>query len=295
MKLEHLKAFIAVYRAGGFAPVAAELNVDPSTVSRAIAGLETHLNARLFNRTTRALSPTEAGEAFFRRVEPLADELDAALEDIFELDQTPAGRLRVTASVSFGQLYLAPRLAAFRQAFPNIKVELVLSDRQIDLVEERIDIAIRHGELADSTMIARKLFDVDYKLVACPTYLEERGYPSRPEDLRNHDLITFPYKSFRESWQFEQGNRCETIEIDPALTVTNAAALLSCVEVGLGIALLADWTVQAALNQGAVKPLLSDWRVTGTSSSHAVSLIYPSQRFVPPKTRAFSEFLVSRR
>jgi DNA-binding transcriptional LysR family regulator len=291
MNHEALKILLEVSRAGNFATVAEDRGVAPSSISRAVASLEAELGVRLFHRTTRKLSPTEAGATYMGRIAPLIEEFEAAREEAIDLTVGPKGRLRVTASTSFGQIALAPLIGEFCDAFPNISMELILSDRHLDLVEERIDLALRHGTLRDSSMISSKLRAVKYKLVASPQFLAQSGEIQTPADLTHHSLITFPFEGFRDKWHFAQNGKTTALDVEPRLVVSNAAALKELALEGAGITLLADWTVARALENGELKEVLSDWVVTGAPGEAAIWMVYPSRSFVPSKTRTFIDFL----
>ena len=292
MNIDYIKTFIAVYRAGSFVEVAKEQNLAPSSVSRSIATLEEILKTRLFQRTTRSLTPTQAGEAYFEKMEPLIEEIDLVNQSLIDATTKPSGRLRVTTSVSYGQIVLAPKLAAFREQYPDIQLELILSDGRIDIINDQIDLAIRHGSLPDSSLITRKLTDVKYRLVSSNKYLEQREAPKTPQDLENHELVTFIYDDFRHSWTFETNEVSQSVPVQPVLTATNASAIRQCVRDGLGIALLADWTVLEDLQSGRLVELLTDWQISGVTTETAIWLVYPSNRFTPAKTRVFTDFLL---
>ena len=204
MEISQLKAFAAVAQAGGFAPAAAALDVAPSSVTRAVANLEQSLGIRLFQRTTRTVTLTEEGVRFLDRILPALEEIDAAVDNLSDSGTEFSGNLRIAASVSFGQMVLAPRIKQFTEHNPFVTIELILSDTVTDLISERIDVAIRHGELSDSTLIARRLCDVQYRLVASPDYLSKAKKITRPADIVNHPCLTFPYESFRSSWLFSK-------------------------------------------------------------------------------------------
>ncbi len=291
MDTDHLTVFVAVYRAGGFAPVARDLGLAPSSISRAVAGLEEALQVRLFQRTTRKLEPTEAGTAFFQRVQPLVEELEAACADARDTAGEPAGRLRVTASVSYGQICLVPRLKPFRALFPRIALDLILSDAALDLLSERIDLAIRHGPLADSSLIASRLAPVRYHVVASPEYLAAAEPIRRPADISSHPCVAFSYEGFRSCWQFRRGRTTAAIDITPAVTVSNAAAIRQCAVNGLGLALLADWTIAADMDAGRLVDVLPDHQAAGASFDTSIWLVYPSRSFIPKRARAFADFL----
>ncbi len=292
MKVDDLTIFVAVYRAGGFAAVAHERGVAPSSISRAIASLEARLETRLFQRTTRTLTPTEAGDAFYARIAPVLEELDAAHAELIDHTREPVGLLRVTASVSFGQIMIAPRLDAFRAVFPRIILELVLSDRPIDLIAERIDVAVRHGRLTDNASMSRKLMDVRYHLVASPRYLANAPPVQSPDDITAHRTASFSYEAFRNMWRFRRGDHVRDVAISPSLIVTNAVALAQCVRDGAGLALLADWTIRDDLANGALVDVLPEWISSGVDMDPSIWLMFPSRAFMPAKTRVFLDFLL---
>jgi len=292
MNIEYIKTFIAVYRAKSFVEVAKDQCRAPSSVSRSIATLESILKTRLFQRTTRSLTPTQAGEVYFEKMEPLIEEMELVNQSLFDDTTKPSGHLRITTSVSYGQVVIAPKLAAFHEQFPDIQLELILSDGHIDIINEQIDIAIRHGQLPDSSLIVRKLTDVKYHLVSSEKYLKKHRAPKKPEDLQEHELVTFTYDDFKYNWTFEKNEDIQSIAVQSVLTATNATAIRQCVRDGLGIALLAGWTIQEDLESGKLVELLPDWQVSGARSDTAIWLVYPSNRFTPAKTKAFTEFLL---
>jgi len=283
MNIDNMKTFLAVYRAGSFVKVAKDRNVAPSSISRAIAALEESLKTRLFQRSTRQLTPTLAGEAYFEKIEPLIDEINLINQSLIDTTTKPSGRLRITSSVSYGQVVIAPKLAEFRKQYPDIQLELVLSDGRIDLINDQIDLAIRHGSLEDSNLI---------HLVTSHKYIEQHGIPSAPDELKEHDLVTFTYNDFKHSWSFNKGDVSQSISIEPVLTASNALAIQECVREGLGIALLADWTVENDLKSGALVELLTDWKISGSTDDTSIYLLSPSNRFIPAKTKVFTEFLL---
>lgn len=291
MNFEQLSIFVRVFRAGGFAPVAADLNVAPSSISRAVSALEETLQARLFQRTTRKLTATAAGESLYRRIAPLLEELEAARTELVDAGRGPSGHLKVTASVSFGQIVIAPKLKRFHDQYKDISLELVLSDRTIDLIDERVDLAIRHGSLPDSSLIVRKLRDVHYFAVASPAYLVKAPPLDHPRDIAAHTVVTFSYDGFRSGWRFRNASETVRVPIRPAATVTNAIAIRQLARDGMGIALLADWTVETDLANGSLVRVLDNWTAAGASFESSVSMVFPSRAHIPEKTRVFMDFL----
>ena len=293
MELYQIRCFVAVARSDGFAAAADQLEVAPSSVTRAIAKLETSLGLRLFNRTTRSVTLTEAGESFLARISPSLDEIDTAVDMARTGSTDLSGTLRVAASVSFGQTVIAPRLSAFCAAHPKLTVDLILSDTVTDIITDRIDIAVRHGALSDSSLIAQRLASVTYRLVASPDYLRRSPAISQPRDLRDHACLTYPYSAFRSSWLFSRDGAEEEIDIQPVARISNAAALAACVRSGMGLALLADWLVDEDLANETLVNILPDWstRGAGTDSDPSLWIVTPSRSFVPAKTHAFVQFL----
>ncbi len=293
MNTEYIKTFIAVYRAKSFVAVAKDRNVAPSSISRSISALENVLQIRLFHRTTRSLMPTEEGHVYFQKIASVMEAFDHAHESIRSSTTGPSGHLRVTASVSFGQLVIAPRIKTFREQYPDIELELMLSDSRVDIVSERIDIAIRHGRLPDSSLTSRKLATVRYRLVASPAYLRANPKITHPKDLAEHDLVAFSYDDFRYEWSFKKKGVVHVQPIVPAVTLSNAAAIRQCVVDGVGIALLADWTLGDDIASTRLVEILPKWQVAGAVQHPTIWIVYPSKKFVPEKTKAFADFMLS--
>ena len=294
MDIEQIRLFISVYRARSFAAVAKELNIAPSSVSRAIASLEEKLQTRLFQRTTRSLAPTQSGELYYHRVEVLVEELELAQREMVAQNSEPFGTLRVTASTSFGQTVLAPLMKGFHTNYPKIRVELTLSDSQSNIIDEQFDLAIRHGNLNDSSFIARKLIDVRYLLVASKEYLETSCSIKAPQDIQKHRLISFSYSNFNKEWNFRRDQNTETVPISPMLKMTTASAIKECTKSGFGISLQPDWIVREELKNEKLMSILDDWYITGKSVKNAIWLLYPTRAFIPAKTNAFMEYLQMR-
>lgn len=287
-----LAIFVDVVRRGSFAAVARDRAVDPSAVSRAIQGLESDLGARLFQRTTRRLSLTEAGALYLEKVEPLLDELERAHLAIGEVTGSPRGTLRVSASVTFGQGRLVPLLPRFAAAYPDLAIDLHLADTTVDLVLDRFDVAIRHGHLPDSSLVASKLVGTRYAIYASPDYL--RGAPplAEPRDLSAHDCLRLPYPGFRTRWTFRaaDGERIE-VPVSGRVTITNAAALKSCAVAGMGPALLPRWLVTGEMQDGSLVDLFPSYEVAATDFDTAIWFMHPSHAHVPLKVRVYRDFL----
>ncbi|PWV64626.1 LysR family transcriptional regulator [Plasticicumulans acidivorans] len=292
MDTEELRVFVEVMRRGSFAAVARERRVDPSSISRMIAGLERALGLRLFQRSTRRLVPTEAGELYFRRVEPLVEALARAALEAGDIGAAPRGLLRVTSSVAFGHELIVPRLAEFCARYPALQVELRLTDELLDLLAERIDLAVRVGPLADSSLVARPLLRTRYVVCASPEYLARRGRPARPAELAGHACLRYLLPGAGPLWRFRDAAGVEeAVAIDGPLLCSSALALRECTRHGAGIALIADWLVREDLRSGRLLDLLPDYHAAVTEFDPAAWLVYPSRDYLPLKVRAFEAHL----
>lgn len=292
MDVSVLQIFVEVMRQGSFAAVARDRNIDPSSVSRSIAGLEAELGVRLFQRTTRQLSPTEAGMAYFERIEPLIAEMQQAIAVATDLSEQPQGTLRVTTSVSFGLKCIVPLLPHFSEMYPDLTVDLLLTDAVVDVLAERIDLAIRLGHLPDSTLIAQRLMQTRYLVCASPQYLKQWGYLEKPSDLEHHNCLLFPLAGFRSRWIFQDRNgELSETAVRGHTIISTAIALQQCAIAGMGLVLLANWLVDDALKAGALVNVFPDYAVTATDFSTAVWLVYPSRSYMPLKVRMFIDLL----
>lgn len=287
-----LRTFIDVMDLGSFAAVARRRDLDPSSISRIISGLEAETGTRLFQRTTRRLSPTEAGIVLYERIHPLINELEDSLELAKDVSSDPKGTLRITASVAFGQKILAPALKLFRDQYPLLHIELVLTDRNIDLIAERIDIALRHGPSTDSTLIGTKLRGTRYRVCASPCFIEKIKTPMKPEDLSDLDCLRMPLTGHRTLWKFrDHSGQVIDVPVDGSIIISNPMALLEATLSGCGPALLVDWIADDEITKGNLTDLFPDYEVTATDFDTGVWLLYTSRNYMPNKTRAFIDFM----
>lgn len=293
LDIELLRTFAAVERDGSFAAVARREGVDPSAVSRRIASLEDALDLRLFDRTTRRLRLTEAGRVYLDRILPLVDALQEAKDAARDTVTVPSGLLRVTTSVAFGERWLTPRLPAFRTAYPKVEIELRLTDAHVDIVAEGIDLAVRLGPRIEGTLVSAKLFDTPYRAVAAPGYLANRNMPKAPEDLSEHQAIRFALPRFGNAWRFRKAPDSEEVKVTPAsaLAISNALAVRRAALDGLGVALLADWTVADDIRKGRLVDVLPGWEASATDFATAAWIVYPTRDYVPARLRAFIDHL----
>ncbi|MDV3350045.1 LysR family transcriptional regulator [Leptothoe sp. LEGE 181152] len=292
MDVSVLQLFVEVMRQGSFAAVARDRNLNPSSVSRAIAGLEEELGIRLFQRTTRQLSPTEAGTTYFERIEPLVEGIQQAIDVTTDISEQPKGTLRVTASVSFGHKCIVPLLPQFDALYPDLTVDLLLTDAVVDLFAERIDVAVRLGLLADSTLIAQRLMQTHYSVCASPAYLKRFGKAKKPMDIEHHNCLLFPLAGFRSKWIFkDRKGALSEVSVSGRTVISSAIALQHCAIAGMGLALLPNWLIDEDLRAGRLVNAFPKYDVTATDFNTAAWLVYPSRAYVPLKVRVFIDFL----
>ena len=292
METRLLNTFIEVAQCGSFAAAARNLQHDPSSVSRSIALLEREVGVRLFQRTTRQLTLSEAGSQFLARVEPIVAELAQAQEEVQSTNICLRGRLCLSTSVAFGQICVMPLVSDFLQQYPGIDLELKFTDRNVDFISERVDLAIRLGATVEVDVIGTKLMATRYRVVASPGYIEKSGRPETPGDMASHPAICFDLQDFRSRWLFKKG-RGQVLEvgIKPKLVISSALALREAAVSGIGPTLLADWLIGDALSAGALIDLFPGYEVTPTTFDTAAWLLYPSRSFLPRKTRVLIDFL----
>jgi DNA-binding transcriptional LysR family regulator len=292
MNIDALRLFVAVAKRGSFATVAKDLDLEPSTVSRTIAGLENDLGVRLFARTTRSMTLSEAGDLYLSKVETLVDELDTARALATNVAATPSGTLRITASVSYGQKMIVPILPKFCATYPDLNVEAVFTDTNVDLVADRFDLAIRLAPAIEGDVIATKLANTRYRLVASPDYMANAPDLDKPSDLFRHKALLFALRNFKSRWIFRHSDgRTEEAPIAGAVTLSPAAALRDGAIYGMGIALLPMWLVDEDIAAGKLVHVLPHLEVTATTFDTAVWLIYPSRAYLPGKVRVMIDYL----
>lgn len=288
-KLTALKVFRAVAELKSFAAAGRRLSLSPAAVSKNVAELEAHLAARLFNRTTRSVSLTEAGLAYLERIGPLLDDLEQADESVGALVTGPRGVLRVAAPVSFSLACLSTVAARFLAAHPDVSLQLDLDDRKVDIVGGGYDLAIRGSrQLDDSTLVARKLMDMPHVACAAPGYLASRGVPQIPTDLRRHDCLIYELSDQRSEWRFTRGGDVVAVTAMGRFAATSSLAVRDAALEGAGIALLPLPYVASLLSDGRLVRVLDEW----SCPPAAIYAIYPSRTHLLPKLRAFLQFLV---
>lgn len=285
-RLDELAIFTAIVEAGSLVSAARRLRRSPPAVTRALSSLEDRMGLRLVDRTTRRLAPTEAGSALAERARALLADYDAVLVGA---SQAPVrGVLRITAPVQFGRRHVAPIVSAFLNEYPDMRVELSLNDRNLDLIEEGLDLAVRIGPLADSSLVARHVGSVRRVVVASPAYLARRGVPRMPSDLAAHDTIFGMARSPGREWRFGPSQRGATVRLSPRLLVDDVEAQIQAAQAGRGIARVLSYQVRDEVAAGALVRLLQDFE----PAPLPVQLVTLSRSHVAPKVRAFLDWAV---
>lgn len=288
--LNEMAVFSQVVESGGFSAAARVLGLNTSAVSRHVARLESHLGGRLLQRTTRSLALTELG----RQVHEACTRMLSTAREVQSLagsySARPNGVIRLTAPVVFGQVWLAPKLPAFLELYPDVDVRLTLVDRTVDLIEEGVDLAIRIARELAPGLAARPLCTMQYVLVASPAYLARHGLPATPQALAGHRCSHLGYGPFGGAWTLRQGDTSVQVTVPARLTINNSAAILAIVEEGGGIGLVPDFTAGAALAAGRVQRVLSEWELCEpyTGTVHAVYIPGPHLAL---KVRALIDYL----
>jgi DNA-binding transcriptional LysR family regulator len=290
-RFQAVTTFCRVVEAGSFARAAARLGVSVSSVSRQVADLEAHLDARLLNRTTRRLSLTESGQAFFERCVQLLADLEEAEVAVTAASVVPRGTLRLTCSATFGARHLAPAVAAFAARHAQLRFDVELSERAIDLVEEGYDLAVRIGESGSQNLVGRRIGTTRLVCCAAPAYLARHGEPKKPEDLANHACLTYEYAPSRNLWTFGHGRGGErSVRIGGAIHANNGRFLEALAAEGAGIAREPDFIVGPDVRAGRLRPVLRRYEPPPLG----IYVVYPSRRHLSAKVRAFADFLVER-
>jgi len=285
--LPAMAVFAAVVEEGGFSQGARRLGRSKSAASQQVARLEDRLGARLLVRTTRRVNTTEAGDRFYERCRRILAEAEAAEAEVGQARDRPTGTLRVSAPVSFGYRRLAQPFAAFLTAYPDVAAVMTLNDRKVDLIDEGFDVALRIGDLDDSTLISRRLCPISMTTAAAPGYLADHGVPTHPVDLKRHNCLGYDYLDGGEAWTFHGPNGPIRRRFKPRIRANNGDMLAAAAIAGHGVLHTPTFTVAEALADGALVSVLEDW----AQPDRARLAIYPAGRPLPAKTRAFIDFL----
>jgi DNA-binding transcriptional LysR family regulator len=290
-RYEQLSAFVEVARWQSFAQAARHLERHVSAVSRAVAALENRLGVRLLQRTTRRVTLSDAGREYFKRCETLLAELEGADAEVREQAASLRGTLRVSAATGAGQSLIAPLVPEFLAAHPLVTLDLQLTNRYVDLVEEGFDVALRVGTLAaDTRLVVRRLAPTRRVLLASRAYLERRGSPRTPQQLSEHPCLVLDIGNSPRRWELQRGRTALAVDVSGPLRSNNSFLLLTACRAGAGIGLLPATVATADVRDGKLSRVLSGW----SSTEQGIYAVYPSARFIPAKVRAFVEFMAAR-
>lgn len=283
----HIRTFVRAVETGSFTAVAAEQGQSQPTVSRQILALEDHLGVRLMQRTTRALTLTDEGRSYYAHARALLDALEEA-QDSVRPGAEVRGSLRIAAPVAFARLHLMPRIGRFLDAHPEVKTDWLLGDRSVDLVEEGVDLAIRIGRVADQGLIVRRIGQMRRITVARPNYFARHGRPKHPEDLKTHDCIVYTGLATVDEWHFAGKDGTPiVVKVAGRVRVNASEGMLAALLEGLGLAVCPTWLFDGEVERGEVERVLEDFEPVALP----IQAVYPSRRLVPPRVRAFVNFL----
>lgn len=286
-RLETIRTFTRVAEAGNFSRVAREENIGQPTISKHVAWLESYLGVQLLHRNARAVRLTEAGQTFYESASRLLADLEAAEGLVGRGAAKASGRLSVTLSAGFGRQHIVPLLGAFRDRYPDITIELLTSDRFVDLLEEGIDVAIRIGQLADSTLVARRIGSSPRVTVTTPAYLSRVGTPLFPGDIEPRDCIVYTFQRSPNSWIFRGPDGPIEVRPSGAIRTNDAEIIRDATLAGLGLVQAPRWLFSAELASGAVTEILSDYSPEPTP----IHAVFRPGRMLAPKVRAFVDFI----
>jgi DNA-binding transcriptional LysR family regulator len=286
-RLAALEIFVRVVDTGSFSAVARRQQIGQPAVSKAIVQLEEWLGVSLLMRSTRSVVPTEAGRIFYERAKRTIEEADEAVVAARGSASGLSGKLRVSTSVCFGRLHVIPNLSAFLAEHPDLDIELVLDDRNVDLVNEGIDVALRMGAMPDSNMTARRIAEGRHIVVAAPAYLQRHGTPMSPGELISHQAVIYTRGGGGESWTFRKATAEVSVVLQGRLKVTAAEGMREAVSCEMGLAVASEWNFSPELRAGKVVAILEDWALPTTN----LAAVYPTGRLASTKARAFVSFV----
>ncbi|AIY41346.1 Transcriptional regulator [Collimonas arenae] len=289
-RLQSMRVFAKVVEQGSFVAAAQVLDMSNAVVTRLVADLENHLGIRLLHRSTRRMALTEPGQAYLERVRQILDEIDEAEAAASVLSTNPAGTLHIYSQIGFGQTQLARLLPLYSKQYPDVQLDVTLSDRTVDLIEEGFDVGIFSvNQKFDVSMVARQLGIAEVLLCASPAYIAEHGAPQVPEDLAHHACLNFSLEHLRHHWTFQSAEGTSVIPITSKVMSNNTELLRHCLLAGMGIALRSSYTLGDDMAAGRVVRVLQDFQINKV----AVRLVYPSRRLLSAKVRSFVDFMMA--
>jgi len=287
--LNAMKLYCRIVESGQLSIAAEQLNLSKGAVSKQLSKLESHLGGRLLNRTTRSLTPTEVGKAFYERAKQILESVEEAECVVSGLTAEPSGTLKINAPMSFGFLHTAKLLAKYQEKYPKVTLDIDLHDRKVDLIEDGYDLALRIAKHKDSTLIARRIAPCHLVTVASPEYLEKYGEPKTLNDLKDHKCLLYSYSDSVKSWTLRNPEgKSQQVAVTGNLVTNNGNLICDAMVNGMGIAVLPTFIAGDAIRSGKAKVILKDWREMGVD----ISLLYPSSKHLSAKVRAFVDLAV---
>lgn len=286
-RMAAMETFVAVVEAGSFSAAARRLQLGQPAVSKSVAQLEAHLGARLLLRSTRGLTPTDAGQRFYEHARLSIEEADQAEQVVRESSGGLSGTLRISAAVTFARLHVLPALKTFLERHPNLQLDIILDDRSIDLLEEGVDVALRMGDLDDSTMTARRIAQARRLVVGTPQYFAGAGVPQTPAELSQHQAIIYSRRGGGESWSFSRNGTQVAVMVSGRVRVSAAEGMRTGVLGHMGLAIASEWMFSPELANGTVQAVLTDWQLPTVD----LWALFPAGRLVTSKARAFVTFV----
>ena len=288
--LDGMKTVVAVVETGSFTAASERLNISKALASKYVGEVEKRLNVRLFHRSTRKLALTEAGKSYYQLALPLLEEFTELVDSVTGDQSSPQGLLRISVPVSFGEMKLAPLIPRFMQQHKDIRLEIILSNSMVDMVEEGIDVRIRVGGVNDSSLIARHLTTLPLILCAAPTYLKQHGRPKTAQDLSQHNCIIDSNFRIGKQWPIiSPKGKAESVNVNSRITASSPSAVKEIAVAGGGIGMVPRFIVEPALEQGLLEEVLPDF----STLEFGLFAMYPHRRYLPKKVRCFIDFLVA--
>jgi len=291
-KLAAMQVFVKVVETGALSAAGRALGLAPPSISRRISELEDFLGVRLLQRTTRSLSLTEAGEAYYERSRQIVQAVEEANLSVTEIRADPSGTLRITVSASVARLHIAPAIAAFQMRYPKVRAVVQVSDRLVDMIEDGLDVAIRIGRLEDSSLIARKLGAAKRLVCASPAYLDRASKPRNPTDLKNHACLSYRTHAGSSLWRFRKGKNDYNVHVSGPYYADDGETLVAGACAGLGVVLTPEWLVGEAIADGRLVEVLKGF--TPKPEDTPLYAMYAPGPYTSPKIRAFVDFLAAR-
>jgi len=287
--LTSMKVFAAVVDTGSFAAAADRLDMSRAMASKYVAHLEEHLGTRLLQRTTRRLTLTESGSTYYERCTQILADILEAEEGALHLNENPRGTLRLTMPVSFGTLHMGPVVSEYMRQYPDVKVDILLADRRVDLLEEGLDMAIRIGALTESGLVARKLASDRIVIAGSPDYFKRNGTPKTPADLANHNCLLYTYAAAGDEWKFNGPGGPHVVKVSGSLRASNGDMVKLAALGGVGVIRQPIFLCAEELRDGRLVEVLHDYR----ADELGIYAVYPSRKHLPAKVRTFVDFVAA--